>query len=105
MVASLWPNPVPVFQLLLAASPCFRMGPGPQPLSPPAPGLFAESSYKEADRAPSGGELQGAGKQQHCLAQHNLLCTMGKDKLPSKPNIFLLLLFFLPGNTSLNTEP
>ncbi|XP_039417434.1 alpha-2-macroglobulin-like isoform X1 [Corvus cornix cornix] len=30
---------------------------------------------------------------------------MGKDKLPSKPNIFLLLLFFLPGNTPLNTEP
>ncbi|XP_032942842.1 alpha-2-macroglobulin-like isoform X2 [Catharus ustulatus] len=30
---------------------------------------------------------------------------MGKDKLPSKPNIFLLLLFFLPGNAPLNTEP
>ncbi|TRZ18606.1 hypothetical protein HGM15179_008518 [Zosterops borbonicus] len=30
---------------------------------------------------------------------------MGKDKLPSKPNIFLLLLLFLPGNTPLNTEP
>ncbi|XP_063250386.1 alpha-2-macroglobulin-like isoform X2 [Prinia subflava] len=30
---------------------------------------------------------------------------MGKDKLPSKPNIFLLLLFFLPGNTPLNAEP
>ncbi|KAL2311201.1 hypothetical protein Nmel_002893 [Mimus melanotis] len=81
------------------------MGPGPQPLSPPASGLFAESSYKEAERAQSGGELQGAGKQQHCLALHDLLCTMGKDKLPSKPNIFLLLLFFLPGNTPLNTEP
>uniref|UniRef100_A0A8C0UIU4 Alpha-2-macroglobulin n=1 Tax=Cyanistes caeruleus TaxID=156563 RepID=A0A8C0UIU4_CYACU len=30
---------------------------------------------------------------------------MGKDKLPSKPNIFLLLLVFLPGNTPLHTEP
>ncbi|XP_009892446.1 PREDICTED: alpha-2-macroglobulin-like [Charadrius vociferus] len=30
---------------------------------------------------------------------------MGKDGLPSKPNIFLLLLFFLPGNTSPTTEP
>ncbi|XP_009318447.1 PREDICTED: alpha-2-macroglobulin-like, partial [Pygoscelis adeliae] len=30
---------------------------------------------------------------------------MGKDRLPSKPNIFLLLLFFLPGNTSPTTEP
>ncbi|XP_071413403.1 alpha-2-macroglobulin-like isoform X1 [Pithys albifrons albifrons] len=30
---------------------------------------------------------------------------MGKSKLPSKPNIFLLLLFFLPGNTSSNPEP
>jgi len=54
---SLWPNAVPLFQLLLTASPHFRMGPGPQPLSPPAPGLFAESSYKEADPAESGGEL------------------------------------------------
>ncbi|KAM9639321.1 alpha-2-macroglobulin-like isoform 3-T3 [Morphnus guianensis] len=87
------------------------MGPGPQPLSPPAPGLFAESSYKEADPAESGGKLQGAGKQQHrtrlrvCLTHHDLLRTMGKDGLPSKPNIFLLLLFFLPGNTSPTTEP
>uniref|UniRef100_A0A8C4V2R6 Alpha-2-macroglobulin n=1 Tax=Falco tinnunculus TaxID=100819 RepID=A0A8C4V2R6_FALTI len=87
------------------------MGPGPQPLSPPAPGLFAESSYKEADGAESGGELQGAGKQQHrtrlgvCLTRHNLLCTMRKDSLHSKPNIFLLLLFLLPGNTSPTTEP
>ncbi|XP_049678524.1 alpha-2-macroglobulin-like isoform X1 [Accipiter gentilis] len=87
------------------------MGPGPQPLSPPAPGLFAESSYKEADPAESGGKLQGAGKQQDrtrlgvCLTHHDLLCTMGKDGLPSKPNIFLLLLFFLPGNTSPTTEP
>ncbi|KAM6383238.1 alpha-2-macroglobulin-like isoform 3-T6 [Alca torda] len=87
------------------------MSPGPQPLSPPAPGLFTESSYKEADPADSGGELQGAGKQQHrtrlsvCLNHHDLLCTMGKDGLPSKPNIFLLLLFFLPGNTSPTTEP
>ncbi|XP_027760745.1 alpha-2-macroglobulin-like isoform X3 [Empidonax traillii] len=30
---------------------------------------------------------------------------MGKNKLPSKPNIFLLLLFFLPGNTSSSAEP
>ncbi|XP_064500873.1 alpha-2-macroglobulin-like isoform X1 [Pseudopipra pipra] len=30
---------------------------------------------------------------------------MGKNKLPSKPNIFLLLLFFLPGNTSPSAEP
>ncbi|XP_074445014.1 alpha-2-macroglobulin-like isoform X1 [Larus michahellis] len=30
---------------------------------------------------------------------------MGKNGLPSKPNIFLLLLFFLPGNTSPTTEP
>ncbi|XP_027487299.1 alpha-2-macroglobulin-like [Corapipo altera] len=30
---------------------------------------------------------------------------MGKNKLPSKPNIFLLLLFFLPGNASPNAEP
>ncbi|XP_064374651.1 alpha-2-macroglobulin-like isoform X2 [Dromaius novaehollandiae] len=30
---------------------------------------------------------------------------MGKDRLLSKPNIFLLLLFFLPGNTSSTTEP
>ncbi|XP_055665053.1 alpha-2-macroglobulin-like isoform X2 [Falco peregrinus] len=87
------------------------MGPGPQPLSPPAPGLFAESSYKEADGAESGGELQGAGKLQHrtrlgvCLTRHNLLCTMRKDSLHSKPNIFLLLLFLLPGNTSPTTEP
>ncbi|XP_042651121.1 alpha-2-macroglobulin-like isoform X2 [Tyto alba] len=87
------------------------MGPGPQPLSPPAPGLFAESSYKEADPAEGEGELQGAGKQQHwmrlgvCLTHHDLLCTMAKDKLPRKPNIFLLLLFFLPGNTSTTTEP
>ncbi|XP_035746419.1 alpha-2-macroglobulin-like [Egretta garzetta] len=87
------------------------MGPGPQPLSPPAHGLFTERSYKEADPAESGGEVQGAGKQQHrtrlgvCLTHHDLICTMGKDRLPSKPNIFLLLLFFLPGNTSPTTEP
>ncbi|XP_030321129.1 alpha-2-macroglobulin-like [Calypte anna] len=30
---------------------------------------------------------------------------MGDDRLPRKPNIFLLLLFFLPGNTSPTTEP
>ncbi|XP_061863685.1 alpha-2-macroglobulin-like isoform X1 [Colius striatus] len=30
---------------------------------------------------------------------------MGKDRLPSKPNIFLLLLFILPGNTSSTTKP
>ncbi|KAM6291914.1 alpha-2-macroglobulin-like [Porphyrio hochstetteri] len=87
------------------------MGPGPQPLSAPALGLFAESSYKEADPAESGGELQGAGKQQHqsrlgvCLTRHNPLCTMGKNWLPGKLNIFLLFLFFLPGDTSPTTEP
>ncbi|KAK2537741.1 hypothetical protein Q9233_002591 [Columba guinea] len=30
---------------------------------------------------------------------------MGKDRLPSKPNIFLLLVFILPGNTFPTTEP
>ncbi|XP_030336688.1 alpha-2-macroglobulin-like isoform X2 [Strigops habroptila] len=30
---------------------------------------------------------------------------MGKDGLLGKPNIFLLLLFFLPGNSSTTTEP
>ncbi|TFJ98947.1 caM kinase-like vesicle-associated protein [Platysternon megacephalum] len=30
---------------------------------------------------------------------------MGKDRLPSGPSIFLLLLFLLPGNTSPTTEP
>ncbi|CAM5081937.1 unnamed protein product [Eretmochelys imbricata] len=32
-------------------------------------------------------------------------CTMGKDRLPGGPNIFLLLLFLLPGDTSPTTEP
>lgn len=42
----LWINTVPLFQLLLTASPHFRMGPGPLPLSPPAPGLFTERVIK-----------------------------------------------------------
>uniref|UniRef100_A0A8C4JDK4 Alpha-2-macroglobulin n=1 Tax=Dromaius novaehollandiae TaxID=8790 RepID=A0A8C4JDK4_DRONO len=40
-----------------------------------------------------------------CLTHHVLLCTMREDRLLSKPSIFLLLLFFLSGNTSSTTEP
>ncbi|KAM6292068.1 LOW QUALITY PROTEIN: alpha-2-macroglobulin [Porphyrio hochstetteri] len=78
------------------------MGPGPQPLSPPAPGLFAEKTIKGLSRR---AVEQHQSRLGVCLTHHNLLCTMGKNWLPGKLNIFLLFLFFLPGDTSPTTEP
>lgn len=88
----------------------FCMCPGPQPLSPPAHGLFTENGYKEADPAESGEEIQGAGKQQRqtslvvCLSHCVLLSMMRKDWLFNKLVIFLLF-FLFPGNISHTAEP
>lgn len=88
------------------------MGPGPLPLSPPVPELFAEESIKGLEESIKGliRRAEGEHKQHQArlgvhLAHHDLLCTMGKHRLLIKPNIFLLLLFFLPGDTSPTTEP
>ncbi|XP_064904467.1 alpha-2-macroglobulin isoform X5 [Columba livia] len=101
-----------LFQLFLTTSFRFRMGPGPLPLSPPVPELFAEESIKGLEESIKGliRRAEGEHKQHQArlgvhLAHHDLLCTMGKHRLLIKPNIFLLLLFFLPGDTSPTTEP
>ncbi|XP_062470022.1 alpha-2-macroglobulin-like isoform X1 [Pezoporus occidentalis] len=81
------------------------MGPGPQPLSPPAPGLFAEESIKGLTRRAEREYGQHWTRLGVCLTHHNLLCTMGRDGLLIKPSLFLLLLFFLPEDASPAAEP
>ncbi|KAM9579849.1 alpha-2-macroglobulin-like isoform 1-T1 [Guaruba guarouba] len=81
------------------------MGPGPQPLSPLACGLFAEESIKGLTQRAEGECRQHWTRLGVCFAHHNLLCTMGRDGLLIKPSVFLLLLFFLPEDALPVTEP
>ncbi|KAM4671516.1 alpha-2-macroglobulin-like isoform 2-T2 [Amazona ochrocephala] len=81
------------------------MGPGPQPLSPLACGLFAEESIKGLTRRAEREYRQHWIRLGVCLTHHNLLCTMGRDGLLIKSSAFLLLLFFLPEDASPATEP